>query len=62
MKTIVYKADGAIEQTTNADAIVARGEARFATEAERRSYERQFAEDDARIAVHESTVTDPGIH
>ncbi len=56
MKTIVYKSDGSIEQTANADAIVARGDARYATDAERRSYERQFAQDDARIAVHESTV------
>ncbi len=53
MKTIVYLADGSIEQTANADAIVARGEARYATEAERISYERQFEEDDARIAAAE---------
>lgn len=54
MRCIVYLGDGAIEETANAYILVSRGVARFATEAERQSYERGFARDDARIASLES--------
>lgn len=47
MKTIVYLSDGAIESTANADAIVARGLARYATAREIRGYERNFERDDS---------------
>lgn len=50
MKTIVYFEDGSIEATTRADELVKRGIARFATQSEKDSYERNFFEDDQRIA------------
>lgn len=42
MKTIVYLEDGSIEATVHADAHVAAGIARYATQKEIRSYERGF--------------------
>lgn len=53
MKTIVYFEDGSIETTVWADKNVADGVARYATPEEAKSYERQFEEDDARIAALE---------
>jgi hypothetical protein len=52
MKIIVYS-DGSIEATVWADALVAKGEARYATPEECAGYERNFARDDARIAALE---------
>lgn len=50
MKTIVYLADGSMESTMRADEHVANGIARYATASEVASYERGFAEDDARMS------------